>query len=155
MTDGHEGGGGTGGAGAGNGGSSNILTSGVAYARELQKHYINGDGADYHISRERLYDIFNQAVLNDAIMWNEMRPVEGDVYKIPVNLYKTDYYLAFGTATIFINLDLTGKVYPVGIFDTWDLDPKPWGDRSYPAELITRYYNWRLHDGKPFKITYP
>ena len=153
----HGGGGGGIGDGGGSqgGGRSSNLTSGIAFARELQKHYINGSGSDYHITAERLYNIFNQALVNDAIQWNKMTLVDGDVYKIPVNLYKTDYYLAFGTATIFINLDLKGKIYPVGIFDIWDLDPKPWGERSYPAELITRYYNWRLRDGKPFKITYP
>jgi hypothetical protein len=43
------------------------------------------------------------------------------------------------------------KFYPTGFYDTWDLDPKPWGTRSIPAEIITRYYNWSL-TGTNFKV---
>ena len=73
---------------------------------------------------------------------------------VPANLYKTDYALSFGRASLTIYNDFSGKIYPTGFYDTWDLDPKPWGVRSYPAEIITRYYNWSLK-GTNFRVTYP
>ena len=148
------GGGGYGGGGSG-GGISKKLTSGTTFAKELENHYVNGNGRDYHLNKQRLYDIFNQAIVNDAILWDNKRLKEDNIYTIPVDLYKTEYAYAFGRASMEININFNGIIYPVGFFDLWDLDPKPWGIRSYSAEIITRYYNWRLRDGKPFKIVYP
>ncbi len=76
-------------------------------------------------------------------------------YSVPVNLYKTnlDLGLAFGRATMYIKVTENG-ITPTGFYDYWDLDTKPWGIRSYPAEIITRYFDWQLN-GTNFKITYP
>jgi len=130
------------------------MTYGNDFARELQNHYENGNGTDYHLSKERLYDIYNKAVINGSFEWNKAKSMGNNIYQVPTNLYKTDYALSFGRATMYIYNDFSGKIYPTGFYDTWDLDPKPWGTRSIPAELITRYYNWSL-TGTNFKVTYP
>ena len=36
--------------------------------------------------------------------------------------------------------------------DTWDFDSKPWGERSYYGEVLTRIGNAWL-PGRPFEIT--
>ena len=134
--------------------ASGGLAYGNKFARELQNQYENGNGVDYHLSKERLYDIYDKSIINGALEWNKAKLMGNNIYKVPINLYKTDYALSFGRASLSIYNDFSGKIYPTGFYDTWDLDPKSWGIRSYPAEVITRYYNWSLN-GTNFEITYP
>jgi len=130
------------------------MTYGNDFAKELQYHYEHGNGADYHLTKERLYDIYNKSVINGSLNWNKAKLIGNNIYQVPTNLYKTDYALSFGRATMYIYNDFSGTIYPTGFYDTWNLDPKPWGTRSIPAEIITRYYNWSL-TGNNFKVTYP
>src|ERR1035437_3941024 len=100
------------------------MTYGNDFARELQSHYENGKGTDYHLSKERLYDIYNKAMENGALEWNKAKALGNNTYQVPANLYKTDYALSFGRASLTIYNDFSGKIYPTGFYDTWDLDPK-------------------------------
>lgn len=107
------------------------------------------------MTQERFNDVFNQAHQNNAIQWNKVTRLANGNYSIPVNFYKTDYDFAFGRATMNFSFDKTNGFKPVGFYDIWDLDPKAWGTRSYFNEGVTRYFNWQLNGGKPFKVTYP
>ena len=132
-----------------------LLSYGYGFARDLQSHFETGGGGDYVISRERLQHMFHQALENGAFNWQDAKHLGDNKYAVPTDFYKTSYYLSFGTATMKIFMDLsTGVVYPTGFSDGWNLDTKPWGIRSYPAEMLTRYYNWKL-TGNNFNIRYP
>lgn len=79
---------------------------------------------------------------------------------MPVNFYKTDYWASFGTAKLKYRIldgnfkNPLNKIDFVGFSDKWDLDSKPWGTRSVPTEIITRWYNTILN-GANFHISYP
>ncbi len=58
---------------------------------------------------------------------------------------------AFGTATIYV--DQNFKI--VGFMDVYDFDSRPWGQRSYKAEFLSRFIKCiSPKKAKPFKITY-
>jgi len=131
------------------------LTFGKDFARDLQSYYENGKGVDYVISKRRLYDIYNAAVKGNGFNWSRAESLGNNMYSVPMNLYNTDYHYSFGRAsmTYYVNPS-NGLRIPTGFYDEWNLDPKPWGTRSFPAETVTRYYNWRLN-GENFIIRYP
>ncbi len=137
------------------GGGGGVLSSPRGFANELKYYYKFNSGTDYHLTQERFNDVFNQAHQNNAIQWNKVTRLANGNYSIPVNFYKTDYDFAFGRATMNFSFDKTNGFKPVGFYDIWDLDPKAWGTRSYFNEGVTRYFNWQLNGGKPFKVTYP
>jgi len=126
-----------------------------SFANELKYYYKYNSGTDYHLSPERFNDVYEQAHQNNAIEWDKATRLANGIYSIPVNFYKTDYDFAFGRATLYFSFDQTNGFKPIGFFDVWDLDPKPWGIRSIMNEVITRYYNWQLDGGTSFKIVYP
>ena len=69
------------------------------------------------------------------------------------NFYNSpEYFLALGRATIYYNQVGT----PVGFYDQYNFDPKPWGVRSYTNEVKTRAVNaaGSLHGATPFNIYY-
>ena len=131
------------------------LSSPREFAKELQYYFKYNSNTGYELSKERFDDIYLKAHENNAIEWNNLTLTSDGNYCIPVNFYKTDYDLAFGRATMIFSYDKESGFEPIGFYDLWDLDPKPWGKRSYTAEMITRYFNWQLGGGKPFTITYP
>lgn len=86
-----------------------------------------------------------------------MKQIGTHSYDVSVNFYTTnlDLALAFGRATMTIYADPnTGKIFPQGFNDTWNLDHKDWGVRPYPMEAVTRFFDSIL-DGNDFYITYP
>lgn len=62
----------------------------------------------------------------------------------------------FGTATG--RFDNTGRM--IGFHDRFDLDSKPWGARSKPAEIATRLGRYTssimtLGGNAPYEVSYP
>lgn len=137
------------------GGTQSGLSSPRDFANELKYYYKHNSGTDYHLSQERFNDVYKQAQQNGAIQWKKASLEPNGTYKIPVNFYNTEYDFAFGRATMYFSYDQTNGFQPTGFYDYWDLDPKAWGTRSNTNEVITRFYNWQLDGGTPFKITYP
>ena len=141
---------------------NDIVVEASDYANTLEDYYESNEGGTYHLSIWRFFDIVSEAKNSQAIEFHKaVYNEETGVYSVPVNLYKTDYWVSFGRATLMYKVDEGGnyknplnKIQFVGFRDTWDLDPKPWGTRPYLAEFVTRYYNRRL-DGTNFHISFP
>jgi hypothetical protein len=131
------------------------MPHGDAYAFQLVYHYFLGNGTTVHLTESRLYDIFDEALTNDAFMWNNAKYMGKNIFKVPTNFYKTDYSNSFGRAIMYIYIDSSGDIYPTGFYDLWDLNPEPKGTRPPSAENKTRFFNWLLKGGTTFIITYP
>lgn len=71
-------------------------------------------------------------------------------YKASFSWYDTKYENVFGGATIIFDQHLN----PVGLYDKWDFDWKPWGERSVKGEIKTRAGGWKLKGGTPFEVKY-
>ena len=78
--------------------------------------------------------------------------VVGHSSKRAINFYSSsEYDKAFGTATLYYN----SKGNIIGFFDHYDFDSKPWGERSFINELITRAVETvSPSEAKDFKIRY-
>ena len=70
-----------------------------------------------------------------------------------ISFYGTAHANSLGSATLYYDAD--GNA--IGFYDYFNFDPKPWGKRSFSAELKTRLVNGDglMFGAKPFKITYP
>jgi hypothetical protein len=135
----------------------NKLSSPSDFAKELKYYYKYNHNTDYHLTKERFTDIYNDAFVNNAIKWERMKQLPNGNFKTQVNFYKTSYKYAFGKASIEFKLDTNNKLQPVSFKELWDLNPKPWfgkASRSFLAESITRYYNETLK-GTNFNVLYP
>ena len=80
-------------------------------------------------------------------------PSESDGNSKTIDFYNSKYALAFGKATV----TLDGKQRITGFSDTYDFDPKKFGDRSLANEFKTRAVNNAskfLGNGKEFKVSY-
>jgi len=131
------------------------------YANILQNYYESKNGGTYHLSIWRFNNMVDAAWNKQAIEFqNAKYNSETGIYTVPVNFYKTDYWASFGKATLEYRIldgdfkNPMNKINFIGFHDTWDLDPKSWGIRSFSSEIITRWYNLTL-DGRNFKISYP
>lgn len=69
-----------------------------------------------------------------------------------ISFYGTAHANSLGSATLYY--DAEGNA--IGFYDYFNFDPKPWGQRSFSAEVKTRMVNLDgyMFDAKPFKITY-
>ena len=70
-----------------------------------------------------------------------------------VSLYSdTKYNYAIGSATVYYSSNNSN----LNFYDNYNFDPKPWGTRSYSAEIATRLTNneGRYHGASSFHITY-
>jgi hypothetical protein len=74
-------------------------------------------------------------------------------YMQSVTFDNFDLKNSLGTASMTFAADGT----PLGFFDLYDMDPKPWGTRSPGAEVMTRFGNavGSTAGAKPFEIGYP
>ena len=134
--------------------------AGSEFSKNLFENYWKGNG-DVELSGERFAGILLY-VKENAPKSSNQTPVtligapSGNVVghgsKRAVNFYSSsEYDKAFGTATLYYN----SKGNIIGFFDHYDFDPKPWGERSYRNELITRAIETASpSEAKDFKIRY-
>ena len=134
--------------------------AGSEFSKNLFENYWKGNG-DVELSGERFAGILLY-VKENAPKSSNQTPVtligapSGNVVghgsKRAVNFYSSsEYDKAFGTATLYYN----SKGNIIGFFDHYDFDPKPWGERSYKNELITRAVETASPpEAKDFKIRY-
>ena len=134
--------------------------AGFEFSKNLFENYWKGNG-DVELSGERFAGILLYVKENDPKSSNQAPVtligapsgnVVGHGSKRAVNFYSSsEYDKAFGTATLYYN----SKDNIIGFFDHYDFDPKPWGERSYRNELITRAVETASpSEAKDFKIRY-
>jgi RHS repeat-associated protein len=128
-----------------------LMTAGLNHAQHkvekykfyhmLKRHYRNNNGADFRITRRELI------YLSENGQIGKMKDIGDGISQASIDFYGSslDLKLSFGRATIYYK---NGK--PYDFYDYYDFDPKPWGTRSYPAEIATRYGN--TLNGSPFHI---
>ena len=134
--------------------------AGSEFSKNLFENYWTGKG-DVELSGERFAGILLY-VKENAPKSSSQTPVtligapSGNVVghgsKRAVNFYSSsEYDKAFGTATLYYN----SKGNIIGFFDHYDFDSKPWGERSFINELITRAIETASpSEAKDFKIRY-
>ena len=134
--------------------------AGSEFSKNLFENYWTGKG-DVELSGERFAGILLY-VKENAPKSSSQTPVtligapSGNVVghgsKRAVNFYSSsEYDKAFGTATLYYN----SKGNIIGFFDHYDFDSKPWGERSFINELITRAVETASpSEAKDFKIRY-
>lgn len=123
------------------------------FVTRLLRHYKQGNGEDYILSHyEFQYLMENGKIINDTITMGD------DGYSTAnISFYGSNFDLAnsFGTATVKFKQSSNGNQY-IAFKDEYNFNPKPWGERSHTAEILTRigamlngvsfmiYYNKRL-----------
>lgn len=120
----------------------------------LRKHYESGSGEDFVLTKAEFDYLVKNGEKYGLISTNSTK-VSGNQYSVSINFYKSNNLglkLAFGRATMGYKM-VDGKRVYNSFNDTYDFDPKEWGVRSYPNEIITRTYGG-LVSGKGFKIIY-
>lgn len=125
------------------------------FERELFINYISGFG-NMQLAVSDFQKVKNYATQNvDLINYPgfTIQLNDGNTGKaLIISFYKfSRFNHAFGTATIYI--DDNNKI--VGFLDYYDFDSRPFGERSYVSEIITRSIKlFSPRKAKPFKITY-
>ncbi len=125
------------------------------FEQKMFKNYSNGTGNVRLEENEfqRLVTFIRTSVNLKAIHGYDVMLENGKQGKsYIISLYGTpEFDHAFGTATIYV--DENYEV--VGFMDIYDFDSRPWGQRSYKSELLSRFIKtFSPKKAKPFKITY-
>jgi hypothetical protein len=122
--------------------------------KDMFERYWLGQG-DMTLTKEQFEDIVKVARMQGA---DKMQGVDKTLNGPPVmakvvSFYGTKYGNSIGSGTVFYDCDNN----PIGFFDYFNFDSKPWGKRSFSAELKTRLVNTdgEANGAKPFKIVYP
>lgn len=139
-------------------GTGNVYRSGLRsdLEKDLFEHYWLGSGDDIKLTPTQMRAIMSEAMVHGKLVgdvtvvsWNNVQVMKAT---IDINASK-EFGRGFGTATFYVDF----KGNPVGFEDTYNFDPKPWGVRSYFAELVTRAVNMdgTYWGARGYKITYP
>ena len=119
------------------------------FVTRLLRHYKQGNGEDYMLSHyEFQYLMENGKIITDTITMGD------DGYSTAnISFYGSNFDLAnsFGTATVKYKQSSNGNHY-LAFKDNYNFDPKPWGERSYGAEILTRM--GAMLNGVSFMIYY-
>jgi RHS repeat-associated protein len=110
-------------------------------------------GGDVTLSQER----FNSIVRSAGVVKGNPKAIilsngQAGLAKVHTFYNSSEYSLALGSATIYYNQAGT----PVGFYDNYNFDSKPWGERSYMNEIKTRGVSaaGSAHEATPFNIYY-
>lgn len=108
--------------------------AGSDYEKECFRNYWNGSG-NQTLSKTRFDDIAKNVDISKTSGWSQV-VINGTVYyQCQASFYgNATYDYALGTCTMYY--DASGKA--VGMKDTYDFDPKNFGERSAEAEALTR-----------------
>ena len=120
------------------------------FFKRLRKHYDEGTGKDFILKSDEFKYLLNKGEVDFA----NAKDIGDGYYSATINFYNSDNDLkfSFGRATVIYKAD-SGKNIFCHFSDRYDFDSKPWGDRSYLNEIITRGYK-KWSDGKAFNIYY-
>jgi hypothetical protein len=127
---------------------------GTEAGKDMFERYWLGKG-DMVLTKQQFKDIVNLAKLQgaDGISGTATLYNGQQVIAKVISFYGTPHANSLGSATIYYNI----KGIAIGFHDKFDFDAKPWGVRSFEAEVKTRLVNLdgQAVGAKPFKITYP
>lgn len=126
---------------------------GGEFAQECFNNYWSGTGNNMTLSSNRFEDIKKYIKKPSSPYGMDLLGKNGKTYYTQqVSFYGTPYHYSLGTATVTYDLNLN----PVGLSDTYDFDPKSWGDRDAKSEAMTRAVNivGSICDASSFKISY-
>lgn len=114
------------------------LIDGIIFSTKLALRGNGRDNSTYNMTAARFNKLYYRALNANAIKWDNAQFISpSGQYIVPVNFYKTNYGYAVGGATITFDINKN----PVGFYDRWNLDPRPWGERSTKkAEFVTRFF---------------
>jgi hypothetical protein len=104
-------------------------------------------GGDMNIDTQRFNNIVSSA---GALIGTGFVTISGVQYlSRTFSFYQNEYYnKALGVATLYYDSNNNA----VGLWDLYDFDPKPWGERSFQAEMETRAAS--LLPGQGYYIQY-
>ncbi|WP_205635931.1 hypothetical protein, partial [Algoriphagus antarcticus] len=127
---------------------------GTEAGKDMFERYWLGKG-DMVLTKQQFKDIVKLAKLQGAdVTIGTSTSYNGQqVIAKVISFYGTEHANSLGSATIYYDT----KGGAIGFYDNFDFDAKPWGVRSFEAEVKTRLVNLdgQAVGAKPFKITYP
>jgi len=120
------------------------------YFWALKQHYLEGTGLDVFLTRDQ----FDNLMQHGEIDFSTAELIDDDFFIANVSFYESDLdlHLSFGTATVKFKME-NNRIELYAFRDTYNFDPKPWGERGPVNELLVRTYN-KLSNGTQFGIYY-
>ncbi len=120
------------------------------YFWSLKQHYLEGTGLDVLLTKDQ----FDNLMRHGEIDFSTAELIDDDFFVANVSFYGSDLdlHLSFGTATVKFKME-NNRIEFYAFRDTYNFDPKPWGERGTVNELIVRAYN-KLSNGTQFGIYY-
>ncbi|MBO6024324.1 MAG: hypothetical protein J6P83_05665 [Bacteroidales bacterium] len=120
------------------------------YFWALKQHYLEGTGLDVLLTKDQ----FDNLMRHGEIDFSTAELIDDDFFVANVSFYGSDLdlHLSFGTATVKFKME-NNRIEFYAFRDTYNFDPKPWGERGTVNELIVRAYN-KLSNGTQFGIYY-
>ena len=114
----------------------------------MLRHFVFGGGANVCLTGRQFREIASDA---KPLRGTRMRLFSGN-YSQKVTFKSFRYQNSIGTATMVTNQ----KGVPIGIYDSYDMNPRTAGVRSAKAELYTGFGHMAYNVGaKDFNIGYP
>ncbi|WP_222116056.1 RHS repeat domain-containing protein [Algoriphagus algorifonticola] len=127
---------------------------GTEAGKDMFERYWLGKG-DMTLTQSQFEEIASLAKAKgaDKIEGKKIELNGKEVIAKVISFYGTVHANSLGSSTLYYDLNNN----PVGFYDVFDFDPKPWGVRSYEAEIKTRLVNLdgQMVGAKPFKIKFP
>ena len=120
------------------------------YFWALKQHYLEGTGLDVFLTKDQ----FDNLMRHGKIDFSTVKLIDDDYFVANVSFYDSnlDLHLSFGTATVKFKME-NNRIEFYAFRDTYNFDPKPWGERGTVNELMVRTYN-KLSKGTQFGIYY-
>jgi hypothetical protein len=120
------------------------------FFKRLRNHYEGGSGEDFIITT----DEFRYLLKKGKIDFTKSESIGDGLFKAPIDFYESGFDLkySFGEAKIIYENAKNLIIYH-DFNDIYNFDSKPWGTRTYRAEMMTRAYNW-WSNGTSFNIYY-
>lgn len=116
----------------------------------FRKHFLEGSGEDVILTKEQ----FDALLGHGRIDFSTAELIDDEYFVANVSFYESDLdlHLSFGVSTVKFKIE-NGKIEFFAFRDTYNFDPKPWGERGVVNELIVRTYD-KLSEGRQFGIYY-
>jgi RHS repeat-associated protein len=122
------------------------------FENKLWGMYVRGRVAKYQLSDSEF-----KSIVLAATPYSDIRPSavtfsdgSAGLAQLVSTYGNKEMGYAIGSATLYLQ---NGTA--VGLRDTYDFDPKPWGERPRPAEIVTRVANGFSQTGQSgFKVCY-
>ncbi|GMQ30629.1 hypothetical protein Aconfl_32720 [Algoriphagus confluentis] len=127
---------------------------GTEAGKDMFERYWLGKG-DMTLTQSQFEEIASlaKAIGADKIEGKKIELNGKEVNAKVISFYGTVHANSLGSSTLYYDLNNN----PIGFYDVFDFDPKPWGVRPYDAEIKTRLVNLdgQMVGAKPFKIKFP